>query len=211
MMKKVHLFHIITWIILLAIICLLAPLNLRGILPSGTIIAPITALLAVAAIPLLGMLSSTLLVIASQLILLFFNQSNWLLVVVTALTVLFSGWVVRWQQANTRRLQHQQLITIGVSSGLIVLILLELAYCIVGWHLTGNGTGMFEIARLALPSALLTGLCYALLVPPIGLLLIRIGKKWSTKFDDEEEDANRSIIVDLSEQKKRQDKSNKKK
>ncbi|MCI1975155.1 MAG: hypothetical protein LKJ51_04435 [Limosilactobacillus sp.] len=206
MMKRIHLFHVIVWIAILLIICLLSPLNFRGVLPSGTIIAPITALLAITVIPLLGMLSSTLLIIASQLILLLVNQSDWLTVVVTALTALFSGWVVRWQQASSQELRHQQMLTIGICSGLIILFLLEIAYLIVGWRLTGNGGGMLEVARLALPISLLTGLCYALLIPPLSILLMQIGKRWLPKARSNQNSKDESVIIDLSKHEK--DKNN---
>lgn len=204
MMKRIRLFHVIVWLIILLAICLLSPLNLHGVLPSGTIIAPVTSLLAIATIPLLGMLNSALLIVASQLILLGFSQSDWLTVVVTALATLFSGWVVRWQQATSQELRHQQMITIGISSGLIILVLLELAYLIVGWRLTGSSNGMIEIARLALPTSLLTGLCYALLVPPLSILLLHLGKKLlpdSTNHDT----SNDSVIIDMANNQKKKD------
>lgn len=206
MMKKIRLFHIVTWFVVLLVICLLSPLDLRGVLPSGTIIAPLTALLAVTVIPIFGMLNSALLVIISQLILLAFGQSYWLTVVVTALTTLFSGWVVRWQQARSQELRHQQMITIGIGSGLIILILLEIAYLIVGWRFTGSSNGMFEIARLALPTSLLTGLCYALLVPPIGIFMLYINKKWLPKVsspDDSHNPSNDSVIIDMNKHQKK--------
>lgn len=207
-MKRIHLFHVIVWIAILLIICLLSPLNFRGVLPSGTIIAPITALLAIVTIPLLGMLSSTLLIVASQLILLMVNQSDWLTVVVTTLTALFSGWVVRWQQASSQELRHQQMLTIGIGSGLIILLLLEIAYLIVGWRLTGNAVGMFEVARLALPISILTGLCYALLIPPLSILLMRISKRWLPKIKSSQDSQDESVIIDLSKHKKDQNKQN---
>lgn len=212
MMKRIRAFHVVSWLIVLLLICLLSPLNLRAVLPSGTIIAPITALLAIAALPVLGMLNATLLVVVAQIILLGFNQSDWLTVVVTALTTLFSGWVVRWQQANSQELRHQQMVTIGISSGLIILVLLELAYLIVGWRLTGNGNGMMEIARLAFPTSLLTGLCYALLVPPISILMLFLSNKWtpnSTKHD-QDNSANDSVIIDLSSKHQEKDQDKKK-
>ena len=178
-------------------------------MPSGTVIAPVTSLLAIAAIPLLGMLNSALLMVVSQLILLGFNQSDWLTVVVTALATLFSGWVVRWQQATSQELRHQQMITIGISSGLIILVLLELAYLIVGWRLTGSSNGMIEIARLALPTSLLTGLCYAFLVPPISILLLRLGKKWLPSSTNHES-SNDSVIIDMGKKQKKKDQDNQK-
>ncbi len=67
MMKRVRLFHVIVWLIILLAICLLSPLNLHGVLPSGTVIAPVTSLLAIATIPLLGMLNSALLMVVSPI------------------------------------------------------------------------------------------------------------------------------------------------
>lgn len=209
MMKRVRLFSLVSWLVFLVAICIFSPLNLKAVLPSGTIIAPITALLAVSALPVLGMLNSVLLVIVGQLILLWFNQSDWLTVVVTALTVLLSGWVVNWQQSTSRELQHQQMITVGIASGLIILILLEVAYCIVGWQLTGSSAGMGEIMRLALPTSLLTALCYALLIPPFGILFEHISKKFLPPVekdnDDDHDNTNDSVIIDLSYHKEDQD------
>ena len=178
MMKRVRLFHVIVWLVILLAICLLSPLNLHGVLPSGTVIAPV--------------LNSALLMVVSQLILLGFNQSDWLTVVVTALATLFSGWVVRWQQATSQELRHQQMITIGISSGLIILVLLELAYLIVGWRLTGSSNGMIEIARLALP-----------------ILLLRLGKKWLPSSTNHES-SNDSVIIDMGKKQKKKDQDNQK-
>ena len=87
---------------------------------------------------------------------------------------------------------------------LIILVLLELAYLIVGWRLTGSSNGMIEIARLALPTSLLTGLCYALLVPPLSILLLHLGKKLlpdSTNHDT----SNDSVIIDMGNNQKKKD------
>lgn len=205
MMKKERLLTVGLWLLALAIICLLAPLNLKTVLPTGTIIAPITVLVAISVIPRLGLLNGALLTVVSQLILLLFNQSDWLTLIVTTLTTLLSGWLVSWEQASSPRLTHQQLLVVGITSGLIILILLEAAYCIVGWRLTSTSAGMAEIARLALPTALLTALCYALLIPPFGILFERLGHHDDHQHPTDDDSSQGSVIIDLSEQKKKQD------
>lgn len=207
MLKKSHFMQAIVWVISLIVICAFAPLNLKTSIPTGIAIAPISALLAISSISLLGTLSSTVLAIIAQLILLWFNLSNWVDLVVVALTTLFMGWFINFTYADLKNLSHQRLMMVGLTSGLTILVLMEIAYSLMGLQMTETLIGLGEFARLTLPMSLLTALSYAFLIPPFGVLYRYIGHRWIKQETKEETKKRESTIIDLSDHDKKDDHS----
>lgn len=198
MLKKSHFMQAIVWIISLIVICAFTPLNLKTSIPTGVAIAPISSLLAISSLSLLGTLSSTALTIVAQLILIWFNQSNWVNLVVVALTTLFMGWFINFAYADLKTLSHQRLMMVGLTSGLMILVLMEIAYSLIGMQMTGTLIGLGEFARLTLPITLLTALFYTFLIPPLGVLYRFIGRRWIKREKNEEAKERESTIIDLS-------------
>lgn len=176
------------------------------VLPTGTQTIAVAGVFALAAMFAVGIWTSLILLVVVAILTTLLHITSWLFWLPILLDWFVLAGVNGWRMTNQVHLHHQQAISFGLIAGTSQLAgKLVLLTVQVVW-MTGNFTDVPRIIEAATPGALLEGLLYAALVPPILLLL---------RFFTEELPANRnkgrdaveksSKIIDLSEHKEKDD------
>lgn len=202
MMKKQRIFQWIVWVVGFALALLLSPLNLKAVLPTGAFIAPLTTLFSFVGLLVLPWWSALLLLMIGNAGLMLMHASDLFLTVTMIIAFLIDYWLLDWHRAADQRYSQSQLITIGLVTGIISMVLLLILAWLRGVALLGSGSAL-NIVRLAFPVSLLTCLVYALLIPLVGSFVLWLRNRLFPPAAPKKVDG--SVVIDLSDH---QDKSN---
>lgn len=186
----------------LVVMILVGLISFRTVAPTGVLIAPVAGIISLAVTIALGTVSGLLVALVGGIILMFFQNADWLLVLNFVLLVVAVGWVIGWRIPLSRRLSHQQLIWLGILCGIVELLLTILLTVFVGWQTDGN---WLAFVRLNLLPTILTALLDAVLVGPVALVLRWLAKQVLPPDDaGEDSQPQGSVEINLSEKKKKQ-------
>ena len=196
MMNKNRTFQSVVWLVCLALLLLLSPLNLRTVLPTGLFTAPLTTLFAFVSLFVLPWWSSLALLIVGHLGLIFLHTSTWVLLITMAVALLVDAWMLDWHRSPSEKYSQSQLITIGLVTGITSLVLLLILAWLTGVAVLGSNSAL-NVVRLALPVSLLTCLVYELLIPLLGAFLLWLRDKLFPPQAKEKQAG--SVVIDLSD------------
>lgn len=196
MMNKHRTFQWAVWVVCLALVLLLCPLNLKAVLPTGLFIAPLTTLFAFVSLFVLPWWSSFLLLLIGNLGLMLLHTSNWSLIITMGVAFLVDAWMLDWHRSAEKKYSQSQLITIGLVTGITSLVLLLILAWLNGVAILGSYSAL-NIVRLAFPVSLLTCLVYALLIPLLGSFLLWLRDKLFPPQSKEKQAG--SVVIDLSD------------
>lgn len=153
-------------LIVLAIVLmvLVGLISFRTVVPTGVLIAPLAGIVSVAMTIALGTGPGILTAAIAGIVLHFLQAADWLLVVNFLLLTVFIGWLIGWRLPRSQRVTHQQLIWLGIVSGISELLITVIITALFGW-LTGGNWLVF--VRLNLLPTILTILCDAVFIAPL--------------------------------------------
>ena len=176
------------------------------VLPTGTQTIAVAGVFALAAMFAVGIWTSLILLVVVAILTTLLHITSWLFWLPILLDWFVLAGVNGWRMTNQVHLHHQQAISFGLIAGTSQLAgKLVLLTVQVVW-MTGNFTDVPRIIEAATPGALLEGLLYAALVPPILLLLRFFTEELPTKRNKGRDAVEKSSkIIDLSEHKEKND------
>lgn len=176
------------------------------VLPTGTQTIAVAGVFALAAMFAVGIWTSLILLVMVAILTSFLHITSWLFWLPILLDWFVLAGVNGWRMTNQVHLHHQQAISFGLIAGTSQLAgKLVLLTVQVVW-MTGNFTDVPRIIEAATPGALLEGLLYAALVPPILLLLRFFTEELPTNRNKGRDAVEKSSkIIDLSEHKEKDD------
>lgn len=195
-MSKQRQYQWIYAVVGLILIIALLPLNLKTILPTGQVIAPLTAVFAFAGLSVLPWWSALLMLILGEGSLILLNAGSLFDLVALIVVFLIVQWLIDWQPNQRQTFTGSQLITIGLVVGITMIVVLLIGQWIIGAVTMGHRYSL-DIVRLAFPTALLTGLTNVLVVPLLVGLLNRLKKRYLPA--PEKEQTKGSVVIDLSQ------------
>lgn len=197
--------------LIITIACALATFALsfvqwHHVLPTGTQTIAVAGVFALAAMFAVGIWTSLILLVAVAILTTILHITSWLFWLPILLDWFVLAGINGWRMTNQVHLHHQQAISFGLIAGTSQLAgKLVLLTVQVVW-MTGNFTDVPRIIEAATPGALLEGLLYAALVPPILLLLRFFTEELPTDRNKGRNAVEKSSkIIDLSEHKEKDD------
>lgn len=192
--------------LIIIIACALATFGLafvqwHRVLPTGTQTIAVAGIFALALMFAVGVWSSLLVVILLAVITSLLKITTWMFWLPILLDWFVLAGLNGWQMTNRVHLQHQQAISFGMITGTSqlagTLVLLTIQ---VVW-MTGNFNDVPRIIEAAGPGALLEGLLYSALIPPLVLLLRFFTEDVPPQNPNDSSVEKISRIIDLSEHK----------
>lgn len=194
--------------LIISIACALATFGLafvqwHRVLPMGTQTIAVAGIFALALMFAVGIWSSLLVVIIIALVATLFKVTTWMFWLPILLDWFVLAGVNGWQMTNRVHLQHQQAISFGMITGTSQLAATLVLLTIQVVWMTGNFNDVPRIIEAAAPGALLEGLLYAALIPPIVLLLRFFTEDVPPQNPNNDSVEKSSRIIDLSEHKKK--------
>lgn len=190
-------------IIILAVVLMVIVglVSFRTVVPTGVLIAPLGGLVAVAVTIGVGTVPGVLTVVVAGIILHFLQNADWLLVLNFLLLTLFIGWLIGWRLPRGQRVTHQQLIWLGIVSGITEFLITVCLTALFGWQ---TGGSWLVSVRLNLLSTVLTVLCDAVFIGPLAFIFRWLADQLLPPEEDGSNDHHGAIEIDLSEKKKNQ-------
>lgn len=190
-------------ILAIIVMVLVGLVSFRTVAPTGMLIAPLAGMVSTALVIALGTVAGVVATVVGGLVLLFLQNADWTLVINFVVLALFIGWLIGWRIPLSRRLTHQQLIWLGIVTGISELILTMLLTAFVGWHTGGN---WLAFIRLDILPTVLTALLDAVLVGPLALTFRWLARQILPPADDSQDtDLHGPVEINLS----KKDKQNK--
>lgn len=190
-------------ILAIIVMVLVGLVSFRTVAPTGMLIAPLAGIVSTALVIALGTTAGVVAAVIGGLVLLFLQNADWVLVVNFVILALFIGWLIGWLIPLSRRLTHQQLIWLGIVTGISELVLTVLLTAFVGWRTGGN---WLAFVRLDILPTVLTALLDAVLVGPLALAFRWLAKQILPPTDDRQDaDPHGPVEINLS----KKDKQNK--
>lgn len=196
--------------LIISIVCALATFGLafvqwHRVLPTGNQTIAVAGIFAVALMFAVGIWSSLLVIVIIAVLATLLKVTGWMFWLPILLDWFVLAGVNGWQMTNRVHLHHQQAISFGMITGTSqlagTLVLLTIQ---VVW-MTGNFNDVPRIIEAAAPGALLEGLLYAALIPPVVLLLRFFTEDLPPQHPNNSSVEKSSRIIDLSEHKKKDD------
>ena len=195
--------------LIISIVCGLATFGLsfvqwHHVLPTGTQTIAVAGIFSIAAMFAAGIWTSLLLIVIVGVLATILKITSWTFWLPILLDWFVLAGVNGWSMTNRVHLHHQQAISFGLIAGTsqlagkLVLLTIQVVL------MTGNFNDVPRIIETATPGALLEGLLYAALVPPIVLLLRFFSEDLPPKTNNDNADKT-SKIIDLSQHKKKED------
>lgn len=195
---------------IISLACLLATIALsfvqwHHVLPTGTQTIAVAGIFCLSAMFATDVWTSLIITLIAAVIGVTFGITSWLF----WLPILFDWFVLAgvngWHMTNQVHLRHQQAISFGLITGTSqlagTLVLLTIQIVLM----TGNFNDVPRIIETATPGALLEGLLYAALMPPV-ILLLRFFTESLPKKPNNDRSNRQSKIIDLSDHKDKEGK-----
>lgn len=193
-------------IVFLAVVLmvLVGLVSFRTVAPTGMLIAPLAGSVSTALVIALGTTAGLVTAAVGGIFLLFLQNADWVLVANFVILALFIGWLIGWRIPLNRRLTHQQLIWLGIVSGISELVLTVLLTALVGWQTGGD---WLAFVRLNILPTILTALLDAVFVGPLALAFRWLARQILPVVEDgQDTDPHSPVEINLS----KKDKQNKK-
>lgn len=177
---------------------LVSIVSFKTILPVGTFTVPLAEILAVGTIFSLGSVPALVVTVLAAGVMILLGTSDWVGFFTMIITTLVIGRLVNWQVPLKVKIPQQQLIVVGIITGLTQLVAAEIGAVVIGWFFNDQLATGWAFAGALLTIESLAALVIAVLVP-----LVVMASRWLTRQlvpDDSSNDGddNGSVVIDLS-------------
>lgn len=178
---------------------LVSIVSFKAILPVGTFTVPLAEIFAVGAIFSLGSVPALVVTVLAAGVMILLGTSDWVGFFTMIITTLIISRLVNWQVSLKVKIPQQQLIVVGIITGITQLVIAEIGAVIIGWFFNDQLATGWAFAGALLTLESLAALVTAVLVPPAVM-----ASRWLTRqlvTDDsshDDDDDNGSVVIDLS-------------